>query len=151
MRQSSSLRRLYALYGLFSVLPLVPQLVNAQHWDGPSPYGDGFAPDVTSVEKGWDVFYPAFEGNNSYPAPVAGGVDGLVSDVNETSTVIARAGQDFYLRIMPLGASITEGVQSTDGNGYRKWLRQQLRWKGWKVNMVGSKQNGNMADRVCKS
>ncbi|CAD0113390.1 unnamed protein product [Aureobasidium uvarum] len=48
---------------------------------------------------------------------------------------------------MPLGASITEGVRSSDGNGYRRAIRDQLRFKGWKVNMVGSKQNGKMADR----
>lgn len=67
---------------------------------------------------------------------------------NTTAPAIGpRAAQNFYLRLMPLGASITEGVGSPDGNGYRKWLRSQLRWKGWKVNMVGSKQNGNMADK----
>lgn len=49
---------------------------------------------------------------------------------------------------MPLGASITQGVASTDGNGYRKWLRSQLRFKGWKVNMVGSKLDGDMADKA---
>ena len=54
----------------------------------------------------------------------------------------------FYLRIMPLGASITEGAaSSSDGTGYRKWLRAQLRSVGWPVNMVGSKQAGRLADR----
>ncbi|OBS29554.1 hypothetical protein FPOA_03491 [Fusarium poae] len=51
------------------------------------------------------------------------------------------------LRIMPLGASIVSGVGSSTGNGFRKPLRDQLRYKGWLVNMVGSKQNGNMKDR----
>jgi hypothetical protein len=54
----------------------------------------------------------------------------------------------FYLRILPLGASIVEGYESSDGTGFRKLLRNQLRWKGWPVNMVGSKQNGRMADKV---
>lgn len=134
----------HRLYGLTFILSLFLQLVAAQHWDGPSPYGQKFAPDVTSVVTGWDVSYPSFEGNNSYPQPIINGSDGL-----GTSTLTARAAKDFYLRILPLGASITEGSASSDGNGYRKWLRQQLRWKGWKVNMVGSKTNGNMADRVC--
>ncbi|SPO07252.1 uncharacterized protein DNG_09946 [Cephalotrichum gorgonifer] len=62
------------------------------------------------------------------------------------SAISRRDAQDFYLRVMPLGASITEGVASSDKNGYRKWLRSQLRWKGWKVNMVGSKHNGDMKD-----
>ncbi|KAF4995624.1 hypothetical protein FGRMN_5016 [Fusarium graminum] len=51
------------------------------------------------------------------------------------------------LRILPLGASIVSGVGSSTGNGFRKPLRDQLRYKGWDVNMVGSKQNGDMTDR----
>jgi hypothetical protein len=45
-----------------------------------------------------------------------------------------RDAKNFYLRVMPLGASITQGYLSTDGNGYRQWIRKQLRWKGWEVN-----------------
>lgn len=60
--------------------------------------------------------------------------------------------QDFYLRIMPLGASITAGNPAAPGddenNGYRKNLRDKLRFDGWKVNMVGRLNRGNMADNV---
>jgi hypothetical protein len=59
-----------------------------------------------------------------------------------------RAVKDFYLRIMPLGASITEGVKSSDGNGYRKPLVENLTKLKWKVNMVGSKKVGTMQDNV---
>ncbi|KAM0433675.1 hypothetical protein ACHAQK_009109 [Fusarium lateritium] len=51
------------------------------------------------------------------------------------------------LRILPLGASIVSGVGSSTGNGFRKPLRDQLRYKGWEVNYVGSKQNGDMTNR----
>ena len=51
---------------------------------------------------------------------------------------------------MPLGASITQG---TDGGvaddlegGYRKPLREQLRYLGYAVNMVGSRSNGDFID-----
>lgn len=54
----------------------------------------------------------------------------------------------FVLRTMPLGASITVGLGSRDGNGYRNWLRQHLRSDGWQVNMVGSHHNGTMCDNV---
>lgn len=54
----------------------------------------------------------------------------------------------FLLRIMPLGASITEGHLSTDGNGYRSWIRQKLRSEDWEVQMVGSLRHGNMLDNV---
>ncbi|KAK1752312.1 family 3 putative carbohydrate esterase [Echria macrotheca] len=50
------------------------------------------------------------------------------------------------LRIMPLGASITYGQASSDGNGYRGSLRDQLTSAGNVVNMVGSRQHGTMKD-----
>ncbi|ETS79802.1 hypothetical protein PFICI_07331 [Pestalotiopsis fici W106-1] len=50
------------------------------------------------------------------------------------------------LRILNLGASIVYGVGSSTGNGYRSFLRDQLRSTGWNVNMVGSKRNGDMKD-----
>ncbi len=47
---------------------------------------------------------------------------------------------------MPLGASITYGQASTDGNGYRSSLRSQLSAVGNPINMVGSRQAGTMRD-----
>jgi lysophospholipase L1-like esterase len=51
------------------------------------------------------------------------------------------------LRIMPLGASITEGIGSDPRNGYRKLLRDKLRFKGFEVNMVGSQFTGDFNDK----
>jgi hypothetical protein len=117
-----------------------------QNWDGPSPYPDGIAPDVI-VEDGWDSSYPAFEGTaTTYPA-LLNGTDYL-GESEDAPGLVERDAKDFYLRILPLGASITQGIKSSDENGYRKLLRQQLRWKGWKVNMVGTKHDGDMADNV---
>ncbi|KAL3439969.1 SGNH hydrolase-type esterase domain-containing protein [Aspergillus insuetus] len=48
------------------------------------------------------------------------------------------------LCILPLGASITYGFESTDGNGYWKYLRDQLRFIGYEVNMVGSQRPKGM-------
>lgn len=136
---------LKALLGLYAATSLV--VADSDHADGISPFGDGFGPDVT-VDPSWNDTAPSFEG------VLAPDLDGEgVATANDTEpdigTLYRRAAKDFYLRVMPLGASITQGQASTDGNGYRKWLREQLRWKGWKVNMVGSKMDGNMADRVC--
>ncbi|KAL4878476.1 SGNH hydrolase-type esterase domain-containing protein [Aspergillus karnatakaensis] len=50
------------------------------------------------------------------------------------------------LRILSLGASIVWGEHSSDGNGFRKPLRDQLTSNGWSVDMVGSRKNGNMQD-----
>ena len=52
------------------------------------------------------------------------------------------------LRVLPLGASITWGVNSATGNGYRKPLKDQLQSHGWEVDMVGSQKHGTMKDNV---
>ncbi|KAJ7469671.1 lipolytic enzyme [Mycena latifolia] len=49
-------------------------------------------------------------------------------------------------RIMPLGASITFGVGSTDGNGYRADLYNLLAADGNIVDMVGSQKGGDFFD-----
>lgn len=52
-----------------------------------------------------------------------------------------------HLRIMPLGASITFGFRSSDGNGYRDELQLLLQKSGSKnVEYVGSRQHGSMAE-----
>ncbi|KAM0547807.1 hypothetical protein ACHAPJ_010269 [Fusarium lateritium] len=113
--------------------------------DGVRPHGDGNAPDVVSFDSSWNESYPAFEGFEPPPLTEIDASDNTASLDAETG--LSSRANDFYLRVMPLGASITQGYLSTDNNGYRKWLRSQLRYKGWKVNMVGSKQNGDMKDR----
>ncbi|KAJ8105597.1 hypothetical protein ONZ43_g7366 [Nemania bipapillata] len=55
-------------------------------------------------------------------------------------------GNGMWLRILPLGASITYGLTSNDGNGYRKFLRDMIVSYGNDVNMVGSRRNGTMED-----
>lgn len=52
------------------------------------------------------------------------------------------------LRVLPLGASITWGVNSATGNGYRKPLHDKLESNGWEVDMVGSQKHGTMKDNV---
>ncbi|KAF4452136.1 hypothetical protein F53441_4973 [Fusarium austroafricanum] len=50
------------------------------------------------------------------------------------------------LRLMPLGGSVTYGVGSSDGNGYRKFLYDLLVANGYCVSMVGSRKSGCMDD-----
>ena len=56
-------------------------------------------------------------------------------------TVIAGGTE---LRILPLGASITVGFRSTDGNGYRLDLLDRL--AGSNVQYVGTVRAGTMDD-----
>ncbi|OQE20839.1 hypothetical protein PENFLA_c015G05284 [Penicillium flavigenum] len=78
-------------------------------------------------------------------SPIAISHDSLVSS-DEVSALQSRDTKPFPLRVLPLGASITMGYKSADGNGYRKWLRQQLRYVGWDVDMVGTRKSGTMHD-----
>ncbi|KAJ4402643.1 hypothetical protein N0V85_005263 [Neurospora sp. IMI 360204] len=59
---------------------------------------------------------------------------------------VAALSNGVALRIMPLGASITYGQASTDGNGYRNALRNAIVKLGNPVNMVGSRKHGSMED-----
>jgi hypothetical protein len=66
----------------------------------------------------------------------------------QNNTFISQRDGKVPLRILPLGASITWGLLSASGNGYRKPLRDALRFDGWEVDMVGTKANGDMLDNV---
>lgn len=115
---------------------VLPNSVSAK--DAISPWNDtaiGFGPDVGLAET-WNASFPLFEGIKSLPTNNSGaaGRDGSNTSVD----LDRRATKDFWLRVMPLGASITQGIHSSDGNGYRKWIREQLRWQGWQVNSEGS-------------
>jgi lysophospholipase L1-like esterase len=48
------------------------------------------------------------------------------------------------LRILPLGASITYGLKSSDGNGYRLALLNKLKEAGNPVHFVGTQYGGSM-------
>jgi len=145
--------------GLHPLLWLVPLhwhcRAAAETWDwpdGPPPNGAGlYSPDVITPAGNKPVTeYPANESDHFEVLPsnvTNGGPDIGGNSGNDTNTFSKRA-EDFYLRILPLGASITQGIGSTDGNGYRKHLRDYLRFQGWKVNMVGTKHEGTMADNV---
>lgn len=65
--------------------------------------------------------------------------DLLGADIFNTSQIEPRQNRKpEWLRIMPLGASITRGFGSSPEDGYRKPLRDRLRSLGYQVNMVGS-------------
>lgn len=100
-----------------------------------------------------NVFHHRAKANDSF-----GDLDGLELPVLEK-----RAQPD--LRVMALGASIVFGVGSSDENGlvlwrfvsailtflltsFRKLLKDQLRFSGYKVDMVGTKNGGTMKDNV---
>jgi hypothetical protein len=64
-----------------------------------------------------------------------GSASQLLEDFHPTNNQKAKPE---WLRVMPLGASITRGLKSTPEDGYRKALREHLVSLGHNVNMVGS-------------
>ncbi|KUO15161.1 ricin-type beta-trefoil lectin domain protein [Streptomyces dysideae] len=58
----------------------------------------------------------------------------------------ASAASDTPLRVMPLGDSITWGVGSSTGNGYRGPLWNRLAADGHPLDFVGTGRNGSMSD-----
>ncbi|KAH8697956.1 SGNH hydrolase-type esterase domain-containing protein [Talaromyces proteolyticus] len=70
-----------------------------------------------------------------------------LNSIDQAPSLDSRdAVKPFALRTMPLGASITWGYKSPDGNGYREQLRNNMTAAGWEVNMVGSMHHGTMQD-----
>lgn len=55
------------------------------------------------------------------------------------------------LKIMPFGASIVFGEDSTDGNGFRLRLRDMLEANGNTVSYVGTVFHGNMTNNACEA
>lgn len=47
---------------------------------------------------------------------------------------------------MPLGGSVTYGIGSTDGNGFRRELLEMLLVNKYNICMVGSRQSGSMSN-----
>ncbi|MFD5462607.1 ricin-type beta-trefoil lectin domain protein [Kitasatospora sp. NPDC127059] len=63
-----------------------------------------------------------------------------------TGAIPASAATDTPLRVMPLGDSITWGLGSSTGNGYRGPLWDALAADGHPVDFVGTGRNGSMSD-----
>ncbi|KAK4170068.1 family 3 putative carbohydrate esterase [Cladorrhinum sp. PSN259] len=69
-----------------------------------------------------------------------------INHFNLGARALEPLGNGVPLRILPLGASITFGQGSSDGNGYRAHLYNYVAAAGNLVNMVGSRKSGSMAD-----
>lgn len=69
------------------------------------------------------VFASPFETRNTQDS-----TSNFLLNLTQDNELHNRAAKDFYLRVMPLGASITMGGGSSDGNGFRKKIRDQLRY-----------------------
>lgn len=66
--------------------------------------------------------------------------------VTTAGTTPASAASNTPLRVMPLGDSITWGVGSSTGNGYRAPLWDRLASDGHPLDFVGTGRGGSMSD-----
>ncbi|EPE29296.1 SGNH hydrolase [Glarea lozoyensis ATCC 20868] len=117
-------------------------------------YGDPDSASITATAPEDDAV-DYFEDDGSDPLPAE--FDNPDYDEISEAEAIAFAAGDYTpsgwlknkkLRILPLGDSITSGVQSSDGNGYRKDLLNILEGANNAVEMIGSMKTGNMADNA---
>ncbi|MER5202365.1 ricin-type beta-trefoil lectin domain protein [Streptomyces sp. NPDC002825] len=69
-----------------------------------------------------------------------------VLGVTAAGAAPASAASDTPLRVMPLGDSITWGVGSSTGNGYRSPLWDRLAADGHPLDFVGTVRGGSMSD-----
>jgi lysophospholipase L1-like esterase len=67
-------------------------------------------------------------------------------DANESQLLKRAINNGVKIKILPLGASITWGTASSDGNGYRERLGELIKVGGNDVLFVGTKNNGDMAN-----
>ncbi|KAF7290778.1 Lipolytic enzyme [Mycena indigotica] len=96
---------------------------------------DGTHPNDAAFARMAKVFYQGFQDASAR---------GWIFDVDGAEPIDGFTGKP--LRIMPLGASITYGTGSSDGNGYRATLYNLLARDGNNVNLVGSQKGGNFSD-----
>jgi hypothetical protein len=97
--------------GLLLGLASLIQYGASQNLDGPSPNPDGIAPAII-VGDGGNSAYSLSGGINTDHPTTVDGTDGF-SEGEDATALKTRDAKDFYLRIMPLGASITQGVESS--------------------------------------
>ncbi len=89
------------------------------------------------LAAGWGVFKEGCTAAGQFLAEVG----------RHLADAVSRVRIPVALRVMPLGDSITYGVESSDGNGYRDELYDYLQGSAPSVNFVGSVQSGSMGDR----
>lgn len=72
--------------------------------------------------------------------PALAGTAPALADSADTAALASS------LRLMPLGNSITDGIGSSSGNGYRGPLWDSLAADGHQLDFVGSSRAGSMSD-----
>ncbi|MFG2953677.1 FG-GAP-like repeat-containing protein [Streptomyces sp. NPDC048291] len=88
--------------------------------------------------------------NNWLGASAGEGIDQLGQELEELTNLIDEATRDWgglrTVRLLPVGDSITYGIGSSDGNGYRGDLWNDLDQQQLDPDFVGQVKSGTMSD-----
>ncbi|TFK18662.1 lipolytic enzyme [Coprinopsis marcescibilis] len=136
------------------IVSLVAQVCRAQvplygqcggsGWGGQTQCIDGTA--CVRVNEWYSQCQP---GSPQVPAPSPVTSSTLAPTV-PTTTVLAPPVQTGPITALPLGDSITHGQGSSDGNGYRKFLKDLLLKDGIQIDYIGTQKCGTMQDNDCQ-
>ncbi|WP_250004962.1 GDSL-type esterase/lipase family protein [Actinoplanes sp. M2I2] len=99
------------------------------------------------VKAGSLIFAVYVAADDDDPVAFAVPIEDVADWIQRTSGVgPSQSNPVVAVRVMPLGDSITDGVGSSTGNGYRARLRQNLSGAGYRTDLVGSVRSGNLGD-----
>ena len=117
-----------------------PDLVG---WDN---YPPGIRDKLTAADFGAATFALKDQNDTFKKALANARPDGVEFNPDEDYVPVNNPGGSLgvHLRLMPLGDSITYGIGSSDGSGYRARLWDDL--AGNNVDFVGSQQSGRVPD-----
>lgn len=107
-------------------------------------FSDGVKAIGDSVGRWFRTLGELIRGGGQTLGDMAGFLPALIRDLRATSQPPAADGA--RLRVMPVGDSITEGVNSTTNNGYREPLERLELAQHHPIDYVGSHQTGSMAN-----
>ncbi|KAF5341931.1 hypothetical protein D9611_001090 [Ephemerocybe angulata] len=88
---------------------------------------------------GWELCLPATSGTTTT-------TPSTTTPITTTTATSPTATQAAPIIVLPLGDSITWGIGSSDGNSYRKELKDELLKDGVTVDYIGTLKNGDMDD-----
>ena len=105
-------------------------------------FGEGVKVIGDNVGRWFRTLGEFIRGSGETLGEIASSLPNLARNLRATSLPPAPAGT--RLRVMPVGDSITEGVNSTTANGYREALERLEVAQQHPVDYVGSHQTGSM-------
>lgn len=115
------------------------------------PFAQRVRPVMTTVTEQIVSRVPSSVGSavgeaSDWVIELVGTGEDFAEDVENELARLGAGGSPSSVRLLPVGDSITFGVGSTDFNGYREDLYNDLSQEQLKPDFVGTKSSGDMSD-----